>query len=420
MTTGDASLPQTALFLMSASANGSSRPFAPLIVVGQWASAAERAWGGALVVTPQAMIPPGDALRLASRPRVEPRPRPIWRQLVPGICVTAWYDVQNVANGRTFRDRVRRESLPSNVILVWQYHRMFQTAGHEAAKRLGVPLVQFVDAPQVWEAARWGVRRPGWGTLIEAIGESPHFRRADVICCISEEVANAVTRLGGSRDRTIVTPNGVDLEVFSPTVSGDEVRRRLGLDDKFVVGWVGSFRSFHALPIVIEAIRRLQIQIDDIALLLVGDGQERLRIERLIRDLGVRNAVITGTVPFGAMGSFIAAIDVAVAPHDGAGPYHYSPLKMREYMASGKPVVAASAGEMRRVLREGSDALLFEPGDVAGLVSQIARLYSDQELRTALGVAARAKAVREWSWDEQLGRVARIIGISPRSEQVLR
>jgi glycosyltransferase involved in cell wall biosynthesis len=296
---------------------------------------------------------------------------------------------------------------------------MFQTAGHEVAKRLGVPLVQFVDAPQVWEAARWGVRRPGWGTLIEAIGESPHFRRADVICCISEEVANAVTRLGGSRDRTIVTPNGVDLEVFSPTVSGDEVRRRLGLDDKFVVGWVGSFRSFHALPIVIEAIRRLQIQIDDIALLLVGDGQERLRIERLIRDLGVRNAVITGTVPFGAMGSFIAAIDVAVAPHDGAGPYHYSPLKMREYMASGKPVVAASAGEMRRVLREGSDALLFEPGDVAGLVSQIARLYSDQELRTALGVAARAKAVREWSWDEQLARVGTRLGISTTSGQVL-
>jgi glycosyltransferase involved in cell wall biosynthesis len=93
---------------------------------------------------------------------------------------------------------------------------------------------------------------------------------------------------------------------------------------------------------------------------------------------------------------------------------------MREYMASGKPVVAASAGEMRRVLREGSDALLFEPGDIAGLVSQITRLYSDQELRTALGVAARAKAVREWSWDEQLARVGTRLGISPTSEQVLR
>jgi glycosyltransferase involved in cell wall biosynthesis len=394
------------LFVMPAHSAGEWGPVAVWITAANWARAARKLWGNAWIMTPEGTFGPENALYRASRPALAPRQRGRWRRHVPEALVTAVKDVRELRRARDFRrsalDHIAEIGDPA---FVWQHHEIFHDAGFEVARALRRPLVQFVDAPQTWEDRKWGVRRPGWGRLVERRGERPQLMAADVVACVSDEVAVQISAMGVPPDRIVVTPTGVDPERFGPHISGDAVRQRHGLQGKFVVGWAGSFRPFHALPTGLEVIRRLQDSIPDLAFLLVGDGQERPRIKELANAMGLRNVVFTGTVPHDRVGEHLAAMDVALLLDQGTVDYHYSPLKLREYMAAGKPVVAARVGEVGRSVADEREALLVEPGDAAGFASALERLYRDEDMRGRLGVMARAKAVLEWSWDEQLRRV---------------
>ena len=206
-----------------------------------------------------------------------------------------------------------------------------------------MPSVLFVPAAKVWEAERWGTTRPGWGGWLERRAERPALLGADLVACGSETVVEQVLRIGVPDERVLLTPTGVDLELFAEPPDPAPLRRRLGLDGRFVVGWIGSFRRFHALEQAVEAAAGLPAA----ALLLVGDGPERARIERLAHDLGVP-ATFTGTVPHHELPAYLAAMDAAVILAPRNEPFHYSPLKLAEYLAAGLPVVAPAAGQLAR------------------------------------------------------------------------
>ena len=83
-----------------------------------------------------------------------------------------------------------------DLAFVWQRHELFQTAGLDLADAVGVPSVLFVPATHVWEAEQWGVRRPGLARLTERFGEASALRRADVVACGTDLVAEQALRLG--------------------------------------------------------------------------------------------------------------------------------------------------------------------------------------------------------------------------------
>ena len=172
-------------------------------------------------------------------------------------------------------------------------------------------------------------------------------------------------RRGWRRDGVVVVPNGVDTDRFTPGPADPRLRARLGLDGAFVVGWAGSFRSFHGLDTLLEAAAIAGRDIDDLHLLLVGDGLARPRSRPALAELGVR-AVFTGTVPFTDIPDYMRAMDVATVLADPAQPFHYSPVKLREYQACGRAVVASAVGEMQRELRDGETAAMVDAGDATG------------------------------------------------------
>ncbi len=393
-----------ALFLMPTSASGESGPLAIWIEAASWAASARKKFGASWIVTPEGTLSVEEALDLASSTSLAPHSSARWRRRVPLPIRTAAKDLAALARARRFRGAgMRGPWVNSDLAFVWQHHELFQTAGHVAARAMRRPLVLFIDAPQVWEDRSWGVRRPGWARLTESLGEGRSFRTADVLACVSEEVAAEVSARGAPENRIVVTPCGVDLDRFSPAVSGVAVREQYGLQDKFVVGWVGSFRPFHGVDLALETAVLLREEVPDLALLLVGDGQERPRVQERARSLGLGNVSFTGTVPYDRMAAHVAAMDVALLLHDGRQEFHYSPIKLREYMAGGKPVVAPRVGQVARSLDDGVDALLVESGNGAAVARAIAGLRSDEGLRRRLGAAARLES-GAWSWDAQVER----------------
>jgi glycosyltransferase involved in cell wall biosynthesis len=375
-----------------------------------WAAAGSRRFGHAWVVTPDATAKPETALSYATAhyAQVAGASRASW---VPRTLRTAAKDA--VQYRRIDRFQVGPGPWQSRELaLVWQHHEVYHHAGIDLARRHHCPVVLFVHAPQIWEARQWGVRRPGWGQFLERKGEVPQLCAADAVACVSDEVAREVIRMGALPSRVVVTPMAVDPERFSPDISGDAVRSHYGLDDDPVVGWLGNFRRFHGLEMALEAFAEIRRQVPTARMLLVGDGPERSSIEADADRLGLREAIVfTGGVPHLDMPEHLAAMDVALVLARGGESFHYSPHKMREYLACGVPVVAPAVGDVARMMHDGEDALLYEPGDTRAVARATLRLLDDPDLRARIGKGGRDLVLREGTWDAQLDKVARVLGL---------
>ena len=399
--------PEGAVFVVSRSTRGQTGPLGMWMMAAGWSAAGETAFGRSWLITEEGVLDPAQARALASRTTLSSsRGATSWKRHIPTMVKTAMKDVRDYRRARRFA-----ADLPAGewddaveIAFVWQRHDLFQTAGHDLARRLGAPLALCVDAPVVWEARRWGVRRPGWGGLLERFGENPLLKSADLVLAVSEEVADQVAKRGVPRERILVTPNGVDIHVFTPDADGGSVRRRYDLDGRFVVGWIGGFHKFHGLDLAIDMAASLKETIPDLTLLLVGDGVERQRLESRVSELGLDNVMFTGTVGHSDVPAHIAAMDVALVLSPKDGQFHYSPIKLREYMACARPVIASRAGELAEYIDEGADGLLVEPGNVDDLAAAVRSLYESPELRSKLGKAGRDRMVREGSWERQVDR----------------
>jgi glycosyltransferase involved in cell wall biosynthesis len=248
------------------------------------------------------------------------------------------------------------------------------------------------------------VRRPGWGRLLERVAELPQLHAADLVACVSHEVAEAVRSRGVSYDRIIVTPCGVDTARFTPAVSGARIRERFDIGDRFVVGWLGSFRRFHGVELLLECFAEFERLRPEAALLLVGDGLDLPRLRRVAVERRLRNVFFTGNAPYAEMPEYVAALDVGVVLDPGANGFHYSPLKLREYMAAGLAVVAPRSGEISRTLHDGEEAILIEPGSRDALLQALLRVHDDDSLRRRLGRAAREHVTRSGTWSQAIER----------------
>jgi glycosyltransferase involved in cell wall biosynthesis len=234
------------------------------------------------------------------------------------------------------------------------------------------------------------------------------LRHADLVACGTELVAAEVRRLGTAPERILVTPTGVDVDAFAAPADGAALRARLGIADRFVVGWVGSFRRMHALDTLIDAVAGVERAV----LLVVGDGPERPRIEALARERGV-HAVFTGTVAHAELPDHLAAMDVAAVVAGTDHEFHYSPLKLAEYLAAGRPVIAPAVPQLTTRLRHGDDVVFVGPGDVPALRDAIVSLRDDDALRMRLAANARATARADWSWDQQITMID--VALAPRA-----
>lgn len=392
-----------AIFVLPAKTAGHWGPVASYLSTAGWATAAEHELGESWIVSPEGIIDEREARRRATANyRTDGGKHRRYRH-VPDVAKTMAKDVRDLAKARGFAIDPAGPWARRTIDFVWQRHDLFQTAGLDLADELGCPSVLFVPATVVWEAKRWGTDRPGWGGVLERLGERPALRRATVVACGSEVVARQAVRIGTPSERIVITPTGVDVDRFTvDEAAGAEVRAQLGLTDRFVVGWVGSFRPFHALQSAVEAVEGLE----GVSMLFVGDGPERSTIEAMTAERGI-HAVFTGTVDQADLVRHLAAMDVGLVLARRTDGFHYSPLKLAEYLAAGLATIAPDVPSVSTHLRHDQDLLLTPPLDTAALRAAIERLQHDPALKERLGRQGRRTAETELSWDRQVRRVLR-------------
>jgi len=283
--------------------------------------------------------------------------------------------------------------------ILYERYNLFLFSGAWLNRLTGIPLLLEVNAPLAQERGAYS----GLASKRLAHGiERRIWRSADAVLPVTAVLAEMLRQAGVPAERITVIQNGVGPEFLAPDISGAAVRRRHGIEGRIVLGFTGFMREWHRLDQVIDLLARRGGL--DLHLLLVGDGPVLATLKRQAADLGVADRVtFTGLVPREAIVEHVAAFDIALQPH--VVPYA-SPLKLFEYMALGRAIVAPSTPNIREVLVDGETALLFDPADPRGFQAAIERLGGDGALRRRLGDAARCAVDRQGlTWESNARRI---------------
>jgi len=223
---------------------------------------------------------------------------------------------------------------------------------------------------------------------------------ADSVSVASEALKKLASQRGADKKKTFLVPVGADLQQFHPDRSRDEVRKKYDIKNAFLVFYHGQLHSCQYVRLFLEAVKLISEtqDRDRLKFMVVGSGSELGTLETFAQDLGIRDRVIfTNFVSHKNIPHYIAAADICVASfNDNEVTRCKSPLKIVEYMASGKPIVASNVGEVRNML-DGA-GLLVEPGKPEALAKGILKLAGNETLRKTMAAAARQRAETKYNW----------------------
>lgn len=229
--------------------------------------------------------------------------------------------------------------------------------------------------------------------------------QADAVCTITQALKAHTIALGARPESVFVVGNGVDTDAFVPIPAPDELRKRCLAGGTFVVGFVGSFFSFEGLPLLVQAFAGLRAAHPGARLVLVGDGEDKPKLEEMRAKLGLGDSVwLPGRVPHGEVAGYCASMDVLVYPRLSSSLTEMiSPLKPLEPMAMGRCVLGSNVGGIRELIRDGETGLLFQADSVESLQGQLRRLLSGEIDVRALGARAREDVVANRQWRHMAG-----------------
>lgn len=303
--------------------------------------------------------------------------------------------------------------------LIYERHALFHVAGIAIAAAFGIPRILEVNAPLAEEQERFrGLALRD----IAAAREAQSWLGASLAVAVSEDVAVRLRTAGVPASRLLVGQNGVDTTLFHRDGDGGgaAVRRRLCLGDDPVIGFVGSFKVWHGVDFLIDALARLRSVRPGLRLVALGDGPLRAAAEARAAAAGMgAAAVFAGVVPHAEVPAYLAAMDLTVAPYMPQRGFYFSPLKVIESLAAGRAVVAPRIGQIKTLIADGVTGLLYPPGDLDACVAAILRLLEEPGLCGRLGAQAAARARADWDWTALVRRVLDTIVPAPAAAHAM-
>jgi len=324
--------------------------------------------------------------------------RNIIRKLLPRRFAMIIRDLARIDHGRKYAQRLITTINIWKPDVILETHIAFSRAGKIASEATGIPVV-IDDCAPIWEEEQQ------YGVGLKTFAENIHrevISNAKLLVAVNDTLRRFLVEEGVSEDKVVTVENGIDEKIFYPRVNAGNIRLQHGIyDDAIVVGFVGSFQPYHRVDLLLKAYKNI-VSERKVHLLLVGDGRGYEDSITLARQLGLDNSVsFVGRVSYEEVPNYIAAADISIMP---ATNNYGNPMKIYEYLAMGKPIIAPDQPTITDILTHNENAYLFKPEDVAALTNALEVLISNSKLREKFGRMG-IKRSAEYTWKSRVSKL---------------
>jgi glycosyltransferase involved in cell wall biosynthesis len=328
-----------------------------------------------------------------------------WVQRLRAALPKAVYELMELAYSWVAYRRLLKAAKDFKPDLLYERYNLFLLSGLMLKRKTGIPMLLEVNAPLAAERERHG---GGLGLpRLARWAEATVWRGADRVLPVTQVLAGHLRAVGVPDERIVVIPNGINEAHFAQAPTSADAKAKLGWPGALVLGFTGFVRDWHGMDLVIRWMASPAAP-SQARLLLVGDGPARSDLESLAAGLKLGDRVrFTGVIDRHAVPEHVAAFDIALQP---AVVAYASPLKLFEYLALSKAVLAPSTPNICEILDQERNALLFDPGEQGAFERALQRLATDSGLRDRLGLAAQLTIrERDLTW---LGNAKRVVALA--------
>jgi glycosyltransferase involved in cell wall biosynthesis len=307
-----------------------------------------------------------------------------------------FYELVEIAYNFIGYNSIRKAIKTFKPDILYDRYITFNYSAVAAARHYGLPIFLEVNAPLALERDKEPDETLYFKTLAYALEKK--------ICCdatktvvVSTPLKDYLTSIGVPAQTIKVLPNGVNTATFFPKKKSSQLLHKLNLSQNDIVtGFVGFLRPWHGLELLLDAFKIVTNDFPGCNLLLVGDGPIRESIENTIARLDLKEQVtITGRIPHSRVSDYVALFDIAVTPK---ATFYASPMKIIEYMAQKKPVIAPDMSNIRDLISHGHEGYLFEPNDPVSLASALKTLITNDKERIKFGQQAFLSVKNRLNW----------------------
>lgn len=280
---------------------------------------------------------------------------------------------------------------------IYERYNLFNPAGIWAKKLFNIPLILEVNAPLYEERDKYD------GISLKSLAKWTQkytWDNADKVLPVTHVLAKIVRDYGIKPEKIEVIANGINTEEF---INSQHISPlNIDIQNRVVIGFVGFCRQWHGLNKIVELLAKAENK--NLFFLIVGDGPVISDIKKLANSLNVEEQMhITGLVNRSEMPAWLEPIDIALQP---AVVDYASPLKMIEYLAKGKAIVAPAQENIKELLVDGENALLFEPGNIDAFIQCIQTLAQNDNLRDSLAAKAyKTISDKHLTWDKNAEKI---------------
>ena len=307
-------------------------------------------------------------------------------------------DFRKILNNVRFYLEAKRIIEREKPQVLYERYEMYGIAGILLARKFHLRHVLEINGPLLW-----GPKRRYKFLRLANFWEKKVFQSTRAIIVPTDNLKEYVTRHGVEEKKVYQNPLGASLARFCPQKQDEDLRNQLGLKDSIVVGFLGMLAPRQGLEVLVEAAKDLSSKMPTLKYLIVGEGHRFPSLKEMVKQYDLSGKfVFTGGVSYEKIPQYLGIMDITVLPSMSS---YSSPVKIFEYLAMAKPVIAPARGQVERIFKDGHHCILIPPGDKKELEYAIVRLGKDKSLREKLGKNARREIEKNYTWVHHAQRV---------------
>jgi glycosyltransferase involved in cell wall biosynthesis len=295
--------------------------------------------------------------------------------------------------------RLKKTIKEYKINAIYERYAFFTWAGAYIAKKKNIPIILEVNEIS-------GIERVRGQVLVRfaKMIEKRIFKTVNAIVVVSDFLKNQISdKMGINADKIYVMPNAFNPKKFNPDIDGSNTKSELRLENKIVIGFVGSFVNWSNLDSLIQVFGEISRKKQDAHLMLVGDGPMRDILEKMVNDEDIKDKVtFTGSVSHADVSKYIANMDICLIPQSNE---YRSPVKLFEYMAMAKPVIAPRLEPIEKIVTHEKNGILFNQSDDNSLKNAIIYLMENDEKRQRIASLAYETVMNNYTWQKNAEKI---------------